>query len=113
ARVRGRARWTAGRRGDRPGAADPARTDGRRLSGRRGGRGSEGGARGGGGGRGPPGEGGRALGKQALDDLRTIVAAPNVEVTALPFSAPEIPSLYGGGLGRDVVVQPHAGRDGQ
>jgi Family of unknown function (DUF6049) len=59
----------------------------------------------------PPGEGGSALAKQALDDLRTIVAAPNVEVTALPFSAPEIPSLYGGGLGRDVVVQLQHGRD--
>jgi hypothetical protein len=59
----------------------------------------------------PPDEGGSALAKQALDDLRTIVAAPNVEVTALPFSAPEIPSLYGGGLGRDVVVQLRRGRD--
>ena len=58
----------------------------------------------------PPGEGGSALAKQALDDLRTIVAASNVEVTALPFSAPEIPSLYGGGLGRDVVVQLQRGR---
>ena len=58
-----------------------------------------------------PGEGGSALAKQALDDIRTIVAAPNVEVTALPFSAPEIPSLYGGGLGRDVVVQLQRGRD--
>ena len=58
-----------------------------------------------------PGEGGSALAKQALDDIRTVVAAPNVEVTALPFSAPEIPSLYGGGLGRDVVVQLQHGRD--
>jgi hypothetical protein len=57
------------------------------------------------------GEGGSALAKQALEDLRTIAAAPNVEVTALPFSAPEIPSLYGGGLGRDVVVQLQHGRD--
>jgi len=59
----------------------------------------------------PSGEGGSAMAKQALDDLRTIVAASNVEVTALPFSAPEIPSLYGGGLGRDVVVQLQHGRD--
>jgi hypothetical protein len=57
------------------------------------------------------GEGGSALAKQALDDIRTVVAAPNVEVTALPFSAPEIPSLSGGGLGRDVVVQLQHGRD--
>ncbi|MGA9162644.1 MAG: DUF6049 family protein [Actinomycetota bacterium] len=58
-----------------------------------------------------PGEGGAALAKQALEDLRAIAAAPNVEVTALPFSAPEIPSLYGGGLGRDVGVQLQRGRE--
>ena len=59
----------------------------------------------------PAGEGGAALAGQALENLRTIAAAPNVEVTALPFSAPEIPSLYGGGLGRDVVVQLERGRE--
>jgi hypothetical protein len=59
----------------------------------------------------PPGEGGSALAERALDDLGTVVAAPNVEVTALPFSGPEIPSLYGGGLGRDVAVQLQHGRD--
>jgi hypothetical protein len=58
-----------------------------------------------------PGEGGAALARQALESLRAIVAEPNVEVTALPFSAPEIPSLYGGGLGRDVDVQLQHGRD--
>ena len=57
------------------------------------------------------GEGGAALAEHALENLRTIAAAPNVEVTALPFSAPEIPSLYGGGLGRDVVVQLERGRE--
>ena len=59
----------------------------------------------------PAGQGGAALAERALEDLRTIAAAPNVEVTALPFSAPEIPSLYGGGLGRDVVVQLERGRE--
>ena len=59
----------------------------------------------------PAGEGGAALAGQALENLRTIAAASNVEVTALPFSAPEIPSLYGGGLGRDVVVQLERGRE--
>jgi hypothetical protein len=59
----------------------------------------------------PAGEGGAALAERALENLRTIAAAPNVEVTALPFSAPEIPSLYGGGLGRDVVVQLERGRE--
>jgi hypothetical protein len=59
----------------------------------------------------PAGEGGAALAERALENLRTIAAAPKVEVTALPFSAPEIPSLYGGGLGRDVVVQLERGRE--
>ena len=59
----------------------------------------------------PPAEGGAALARQALADLRTIAAAPNIEVTALPFSAPEIPSLYGGDLGRDVGIQLQHGRD--
>jgi Family of unknown function (DUF6049) len=59
----------------------------------------------------PASEGGAALAGQALENLRTIAAAPNVEVTALPFSAPEIPSLYAGGLGRDVVVQLERGRE--
>ena len=57
------------------------------------------------------GEGGAALAEHALENLRTIAAAPNVEISALPFSAPEIPSLYGGGLGRDVVVQLERGRE--
>jgi hypothetical protein len=59
----------------------------------------------------PPAEGGAALARRALEDLRTIAADPNIEVTALPFSAPEIPSLYGGGLGQDVDVQIQHGRD--
>ncbi len=59
----------------------------------------------------PAGEGGASLAGEALEDLRAIAAAPNVEITALPFSAPEIPSLYGGGLGPDVVVQLERGRE--
>jgi Family of unknown function (DUF6049) len=59
----------------------------------------------------PPAEGGAALARRALEDLRSIAAARNIEVTALPFSAPEIPSLYGGGLGQDVDVQIQHGRD--
>jgi hypothetical protein len=57
------------------------------------------------------GRGGAELAAQALADLRAIVAAPNVEVTALPFSAPELPSLVAGGLGRDLVVQLERGRE--
>jgi hypothetical protein len=59
----------------------------------------------------PAGEGGAALAEQALEDLRAIAAAPSVEVTALPFSAPELPSLFGGGLGEDVGIQLEYGRE--
>jgi hypothetical protein len=58
-----------------------------------------------------PGEGGAELAARSLDDLRAIAAAPGVEVSTLPFSAPEIPSLYGGGLGRDVSIQLEHGRE--
>jgi Family of unknown function (DUF6049) len=58
-----------------------------------------------------PGEGGSELAAQALAELRAIAGAPGIEVTALPFSAPEIPSLYGGGLGRDVGIQLEKGRE--
>ena len=58
----------------------------------------------------PAGQGGSELAAEALDVLRTVAASPGVEVTTLPFSAPEIPSLYGGGLGRDVGLQLQRGR---
>jgi hypothetical protein len=58
----------------------------------------------------PAGQAGSALAAQALEDLRAIAAAPGIRLTALPFSSPEIPSLYGGGLGRDVGVQLERGR---
>ena len=58
-----------------------------------------------------PGEGGSELAAQALEELRAIAGAPGIEVTTLPFSAPEIPSLYGGGLGRDVGIQLEKGRE--
>jgi hypothetical protein len=57
-----------------------------------------------------PGRGGSELATRAVNDLRAVAAAPGVEVTTLPFSAPEIPSLYGGGLGRDVRIQLERGR---
>lgn len=59
----------------------------------------------------PAGGGGAASAAHALDDLRTIANAPNVEVSALPFSTPEIPALLGGGLGRDLATQLQRGRD--
>ena len=59
----------------------------------------------------PAGQGGSGLAAQALDDLRAVAAAPGVEVTTLPFSVPELPSLYGGGLGNDVGIQLQRGRE--
>jgi hypothetical protein len=59
----------------------------------------------------PEGEAGAALAAQAIEDLRAIAAGPSVRITAMPFSTPELPSLYGGGLGRDVQVQLDHGRE--
>jgi Family of unknown function (DUF6049) len=56
------------------------------------------------------GEGGAALAERALLDLQTIAAASNVHITALPFSTPELPALYSGGLGRDADLQLEHGR---
>jgi hypothetical protein len=47
----------------------------------------------------------------ALADLQEIAAAPNVRVSAMPFSAPELPSLLAGGLGQDLPEQLERGRD--
>ncbi len=59
----------------------------------------------------PPEEDGAALAAGVLADLRTIAAAPNVRVTALPFSTPELPALLAGGLARDVTTQLERGRE--
>jgi hypothetical protein len=56
-------------------------------------------------------EGGAALAEQALRDLQTMAQAPNVRVSALPFSAPELPSLVAEGLSRDLSVQLERGRE--
>jgi hypothetical protein len=47
----------------------------------------------------------------ALADLQEIAVAPNVRLSALPFSAPELPSLLAGGLGHDLPEQLERGRD--
>ena len=46
-----------------------------------------------------------------LTQLRQAVASPNVHVTAMPFSAPTIPSLLASGLAQDLSAQLAAGRD--
>ena len=57
------------------------------------------------------GEAGAQLAERALQDLRTIAAAPGIRITALPFATPEIPALYAGGLGHDVGNQLERGRE--
>jgi hypothetical protein len=59
----------------------------------------------------PEGEAGALLAQQALTSLRSIAAAPNVRVSALPYSMPELPSLLSGGLSRDVDDQLDRGTD--
>jgi len=59
----------------------------------------------------PPGQGASAFAEAALEDLRAIADAPNVAVTALPFSVPELPSLLSGGLARDLSIQLQRGRE--
>jgi len=58
-----------------------------------------------------PGRGGAALAADALETLRRVAASPVVALSALPFSAPQIPSLISGGLARDLDVQLLRGRE--
>ena len=57
------------------------------------------------------GEGGAKLAGDALLALDRIAGAPNVRVSAMPFSVPELPSLVAGGLGRDLGIQLDRGRE--
>jgi Family of unknown function (DUF6049) len=59
----------------------------------------------------PAGVGGAALAERAILDLRDIAQAPNVHISALPFSTPELPALYSGGLGKDADLQLVLGRN--
>lgn len=58
-----------------------------------------------------PEEGGAAAAAAALEALRVAVSSPQVALSALPFSAPQIPSLISGGLARDLDVQLARGRE--
>lgn len=51
------------------------------------------------------GKGGSALAADALSQLARIAAGPGVEISAMPFSGPQLPSLVAGGLSRDLSVQ--------
>jgi hypothetical protein len=57
------------------------------------------------------GTGGSAAASGALDRLRTIASAPNVELSALPYSEPLLPALTSGDLARDLGVQLQGGRE--
>jgi hypothetical protein len=57
------------------------------------------------------GEGGAELAGETLVALAGIARAPNVRVSAMPFSVPELPSLVAGGLGRDLGIQLDRGRE--
>jgi len=56
-------------------------------------------------------EGGAAAAAGALATLRRIAASPAIALSALPFSAPQIPSIISGGLARDLDVQLLRGRE--
>jgi hypothetical protein len=58
-----------------------------------------------------PEEGGAAAASTALEALRIAVSSPQVALSALPYSAPQIPSLISGGLARDLDVQLARGRE--
>lgn len=57
------------------------------------------------------GTGGAAAAAKAIADLRQIVGSPEVELSALPFAAPNLPSLSFGGLSPDLTTQLQRGRD--
>jgi hypothetical protein len=57
------------------------------------------------------GTGGAAAAAKAIADLRQIVGAPEVELSALPYAAPNLPSLSIGGLSPDLATQLQRGRD--
>jgi hypothetical protein len=59
----------------------------------------------------PAGRDGSAAAGEALDRLGRIVHAPNVELSALPYSEPLLPALTSGGLARDLGVQLERGRE--
>jgi hypothetical protein len=57
------------------------------------------------------GTGGAEAAARAIADLREVVAAPEVELSALPFAWPNLPSLASGGLSADLTQQLQQGMD--
>ena len=54
---------------------------------------------------------GAANAAAVLEDLRRAVSSPLIHVSAMPFSAPTIPSLIASGLSTDLATQQAAGRE--
>ncbi len=57
-----------------------------------------------------PGSGGAARAEELLGELRALASGPAVAVSALPFAAPQMPSLVRAGLERDLDPQLERGR---
>ncbi len=57
------------------------------------------------------GQGAAADAAAVLTGLKQIVGSPAVDLVALPFAAPTIPSLLASGLASDVATQTASGRD--
>jgi hypothetical protein len=58
----------------------------------------------------PAGQGGAADAQQALEDLGHIASKDQIELSAMPFSEPLVPSLLASGLARDLGTQLERGR---
>ena len=58
-----------------------------------------------------PEEGGAVAAAATLEALRVAASSPQIALSALPFAAPQIPSLISGGLSRDLDVQLTRGRE--
>ncbi|HET9722952.1 MAG TPA: DUF6049 family protein [Actinomycetota bacterium] len=59
-----------------------------------------------------PAEGpGASAAAQTLEELRVAASSPAVAVSAMPFAAPQVPSLISSGLARDLEVQLERGRE--
>ncbi|HEX5950845.1 MAG TPA: DUF6049 family protein [Actinomycetota bacterium] len=54
---------------------------------------------------------GASAAAETLEELRLVASSPTVSVSAMPFAAPQIPSLFSGGLARDLDVQLDRGRE--
>jgi hypothetical protein len=57
------------------------------------------------------GQGMAAVAAAVLEHLRSILHAPSVEVSAIPFASPDVPALLDAGLEKDVAAQVALGRD--